>query len=529
MLDTLTEKVKGTAGEDIAVLLLGYRGPMLKMIRNQNEGLAGRFNTANALSFEDYSGEDLLLILSRACQKDEIRAPFHVKRFAIQKLSKLRALPNFCNARLVQQGLEEAKRRMNKRLAQERSMDAAYRPAELQQCDFEDQDSSQRNKDPLHILNDLQDIGNFKEKLLNIGSRMHIRNIEGRGREGLVGNYIFTGAPGTGKTTVARQMARILHGFDILATDHVEITSAEDLCAGYAGQTKTVVEEKMKAARGGVLFIDEAYELGNGPYGKEAMTKLLSMLTEEEYQDNMIVILAGYEKEMHQMLTRNPGMKSRFSEYLHFPDWNPQDCTNFIRKLATQVNPSPYVLGKSVDEGMNLETKLTKCFETLAERPGWANARDVFRLFNDIEKARETRLCEKYCGSNSMDGYVIQLQDVVDACNAFLESRPAVSCQEVFPIQLCEPQSSDQVEPMMKKRDRVSVVSETDPVKCENTTEGDIYLNMLQNSLQQEINDPNEKAALQNEIRQTELFYDAIETEQLELRRKQLELTDSCI
>ena len=92
---------------------------------------------------------------------------------------------------------------------------------------------------------------------LAIGARIAVRRREGRSVKGLVGNWVFTGSPGTGKTTVARRVASVLHAYGLLATDHVEVTSALDLTGQYVGQTKKAVEERMAAARGGVLFIDD--------------------------------------------------------------------------------------------------------------------------------------------------------------------------------------------------------------------------------------------------------------------------------
>ena len=114
---------------------------------------------------------------------------------------------------------------------------------------------------------------------------------------GLVGNFVFLGNAGTGKTTVARKMGQILHKFGILARPDVIVTAGEELTGQYLGQTKKVVEEKMESARGGVLLIDEAYAMGKGEFGKEAMTTLVKMLTEPEYMGGKtVVVLAGYSK-----------------------------------------------------------------------------------------------------------------------------------------------------------------------------------------------------------------------------------------
>ena len=127
-------------------------------------------------------------------------------------------------------------------------------------------------------------------------------------------HYIFTGAPGTGKTSVARLIARVLYAHGVLATKNVVETSAQGLIGGYVGHTRKAVDDKMSEARGGALFIDEAYDLGKGVYGTEAIGQLLNNLTLPEYMDGKtVVVLAGYPAEMHEMLERNPGLKSLFS------------------------------------------------------------------------------------------------------------------------------------------------------------------------------------------------------------------------
>ena len=95
-----------------------------------------------------------------------------------------------------------------------------------------------------------------------------------------------------------------------------------------------LVAEAMGRARGGVLFIDEAYELGVGSYGREAQTKLLELLTADEYKTSTVVIMAGYEEDINEMLARNPGLKSRFTETLKFPDWSEDPCVDFFVHAA---------------------------------------------------------------------------------------------------------------------------------------------------------------------------------------------------
>lgn len=212
-------------------------------------------------------------------------------------------------------------------------------------------------------------------------------------------HMVFSGNPGTAKTTVARMLGKILQTRGLLPTANVKHVSREDLVGKYVGWTAQLTKKAIEDAKGGILFIDEAYSLtagegGTNSYGMEAINTLVNAMDKKEVRDNTIIIFAGYKKPMKEFIQSNPGLKSRIGFYFDFPDYTTDELVE-IAKLQAKEND--YILSKEYIE------KLREAIDKERGVDDFGNGRFVRSIFEKSTLQQATRLMKNKTKARNME------------------------------------------------------------------------------------------------------------------------------
>ena len=237
-------------------------------------------------------------------------------------------------------------------------------------------------------------------------------------REQLPINFLFKGPPGTGKTTTAAKMGKIFYDMGFLIQAKVEECSATDLIGQYVGQTGPKVQKLMEKAMGKVLFVDEAYRLAEGGFATEAMDELVDCLTKPKFAQKLVVILAGYDKEIDRLMSMNPGLTSRFPETVVFKHLEPETCLELLSKVLGKKKKQASLDISVIDPpSEQLKQRCLELLGRLSALETWGNARDVKSLAKNMFQA----LISKAISPNT--GLMLTEDIVIDKMEAMLKER----------------------------------------------------------------------------------------------------------
>lgn len=226
------------------------------------------------------------------------------------------------------------------------------------------------------------------ETLINLVTVHKMRQQHGLPTAELSLHMVFSGNPGTGKTTIARMMARIYHSLGILSRGQLVEVDRSGLVAGYVGQTAIKTQKVIESALGGVLFIDEAYALNGrteNDFGQEAIDTILKAM--EDHRDDLVVIVAGYDGLMEKFIHSNPGLESRFNRFLHFDDYTLEEM---MAILQMQCKKGCYTLENEAAEEVRALIQ-----EENTDPVSFGNARGVRNIFERLLVQQANRLAEQ--------------------------------------------------------------------------------------------------------------------------------------
>ena len=252
-------------------------------------------------------------------------------------------------------------------------------------------------------------LNNVKNEISNLISLIRVRQErEKNGLKNPIMSYhlCFLGNPGTGKTTIARLVGKLYKQLGILKSGHLIEVARQDLVGQYIGHTAIKTKEVIDKAKGGILFIDEAYSLSNkaiNDFGPEAIEVILKEM--EDNRDNIVVIVAGYDDLMEEFLNSNPGLKSRFNTFIHFDDYNAKELVDIMKFLCSQ---NDYLITKQTEK--ELESYFTDVINN--KDNNFSNGRYVRNMFENALKNQSRRIA-KYIKIDKYDLKKLEFNDFI--------------------------------------------------------------------------------------------------------------------
>ena len=385
--DTLVKAVEDYR-DDLVVILAGYKDEMSEFLKN-NPGLKSRF--PNIVNFEDYTAEEMLEIGKSVASSSGYSISDDCNDGLLESFSKTQIVgkSDSGNGRFVRNLIEKAIIAQSKRIVASKSNSTSKEEFNLLcEDDFMLDKTTEFNLE--NELSGVVGLTRVKDYIRSLEARLRVQ--KERQKHGLAVetsqslHMIFKGNPGTGKTMVARMIADMLCNLGITATNVLVEVSRAELVSHIYGETAIKTREKVTQAFGGVLFVDEAYSLlndGGSGYGKEAIDTLVKLM--DDNRERLVVIIAGYNRDMEDFIKVNPGLKSRFPNIIDFADYNVQE----LMEIATNIYSSRgYVLSADALE------KLYEVVQKAVIIEDFGNGRFVRNVFEKSLNRQSLRLAK---------------------------------------------------------------------------------------------------------------------------------------
>lgn len=346
-------------GGKFSVILAGYPEEMRQFL-DANTGLRSRFPQSNIIELPDYSLEELLEIGQKIARSNDFLLTTKAKKSLAYLIEQEQVDQTFGNARAVHNLIMQAI--FQKGFQKQSTQPEIFFYTVLDENDFKKPAKNEQDSlSPMEKLNKLVGLKEVKDAVQTYISFVKMQTLRKEHNYPSVPiqlHSVFTGNPGTGKTTVAKIYAELLKECGMLKRGHLVVVGRADLIAGYVGQSALKTKKKIQEALGGVLFIDEAYSLfreNNQDYGKEVVDTIVDEMT--KHGENLVIILAGYPNEMEQLLESNPGLKSRFKKFFHFEDYSAEELIAIMKLFAKSY---AYELDKDAVQLLQHELSIKK-------------------------------------------------------------------------------------------------------------------------------------------------------------------------
>ena len=376
------------------VILAGYRGAMEKLL-SQNEGFRSRIGSI--IDFPNYTTDELLEIIDLMAAQQSLKLTEEARHLVHNRLAGAGRRIDQGNARFARNLLADIRKRQQERLdlwvTANTSDDSGEEAAKEPELTLEQvqtiaaEDVPMPDKELIPATEQLDRLIGLQNVKTEIKRQLDFVEIQKLRREVKLStrfnpmHMVFIGNPGTGKTEVARLVGKIAHERGILSVgDFFEVSKAQ-LISPIPGTTAQLVSQVFEQARGSVLFIDEAYSLGDGAAGKDAVDAMVKLM--EDMREEIIVIMAGYTDEMREFLAANTGFRSRVRTTIEFPDYSPEDLTSIFTFLTEED-------GYTLDPATS--AKAAEIFRAMGSRIRSGNGRFARQLLEEAKLYQAERL-----------------------------------------------------------------------------------------------------------------------------------------